>query len=500
MGGDAIAAQRCPLEGWAFQRRTGQGPALERTEAMTTTMNRMHQSLPYSRSMRALLRREAGVIVGMDEERAAQLGEMAGLPSLAESLAAWVDRISRDLPEDYAVPMGRVLLAPNGEYMPFAARTNTEEAHGRPAGYFHSSPNITLPATYRVFGNVLREHCTVARNVARNLILLPTWFTGPGHRALTMRMPAPSGGLYDSPRAAAYNAFLDTAKAGDEERMRSVRSISGEEQAPTTIVFRTRLLPAHAPTEEIPEPEMKRTVIGAVSPTHCLKDGDDDKLIAALSLAFAGYAGSARASAYRGVEESELRAIFPSLKVHVEEMGDTTWSGYIVARNSESGAKSWSIAAGLYREDDGMSVACEALVKTGRHVGKKVAERMVDVAEAAAELLQKLIAEAAELAGRVAPWSEAETMKKLGAALAGTVAGGDVACATAFEIGRQIETLKDPITIGLLVNALGRVASNTPARGGVRPLEVMLGRMLVKGWDELKAVQADSLDDGSEEE
>ncbi len=221
--------------------------------------------------------------------------------------------------------------------------------------------------------------------------------------------------------------------------------------------------------------------------------------MASLMLAFAGSMDTARASAYRGVDESELRAFFPALKVLPGAIGAETWTGYITARNSESGAKSWSISAGLYRERDGASVACEAIIRTGRHVGSRVDERMVDVAQGAAELLHKLVEKAGELSRREWEGSVESMLVRLQRALRGTALDGDAACGIAWALGEMMQG-SGVVTVGMLIDALGRSAAALELRVESRPIEVMLGRMLVDGWAELKAVDLDGADDGRGEE
>lgn len=426
-----------------------------------------------------------GVIVGVDESRAAQLGALAELPSLAEVLSAWAQRRLDDKCEDYPTDFRELLMRPNGELSPFVS---TEY---RPV-IARENPDA-LPMTYRTFGNLLRHYCRPPRNVARCLVGLPTNADGPNHTGRTARSLVDDDILdeeYDSPRAVAYNAYLDRKKSDDQR----VTTITGEPA--TTVVVRTRLLPAGEQVDGEATQPMRRTIIGAVTPTHCLRNGDDDKLIAALSLAFAGNMETARATAFRGVEESEMRALFPALQVEVPGTGAEKWTGYVTARNSESGAKSWAVSAGLYRSADGASVACEAVVRTGRHVGKKVAERMVEVATGAAELLNDLTERAAELSGRVWVGTTEAFFRKLRQALAGTVAyDPDVCCGIALELGR----LDGPITIGRLMDVLGRIAGGCERRVDARPIEVLLGRLLVEGWTELKAVAVDA-EDGAEEE
>lgn len=424
------------------------------------------------------VRDEHGTIVGLDDTRAAQLGRLSELPALGEVLSAWSTQRQNDECEDYAIDFADLLLAESGAYR--RATTRLDESRGLTV----SMPG-DLPMTYRTFGNVLRHYCASPRNVAQCLIQLPTSATGPGHTRRTMRANfGPVG--FDSPRAVAYNAYLDRKKAVDS----SVARI--DEGAVTEVILRTRLLRVPTIVDGQVVPQTRRTVIGAVTPTHCLQNGDDDKLIAALSLAFAGHTDAGRAIAFRGIEESELRAVFPALEVQIPGAGSSKWCGYVTARNSESGKKSWSISAGLYRTDDGASVACEAIVRTGRHVGVKVAERMVEVSEGARDLLAKLIETASELAGRKWEGTRDEFFKRLRAALAGTpLETGEACMGIAWALGEEIADLNGPITIGLLLNVLGRAAAQFERRVDARPIEVMLGRLLVDGWKEFKAVGTD---------
>lgn len=381
----------------------------------------------------AELRVENGLVVPSDT-RLAQLGRLVELPSLGECLEAWRQRIVDDVCIDYEVPFSNLSLTPAGMI---------------------SKGKGGLPLTYRTFGNILRSWCAPPRNVARVLVELPAHYDQP-----------------HSPRACAFNAYLQRNPNQAEK-----------------IHLRSRLL-------NVPGGEhlQRRTVIAAVSASHSRADGDDLPLISALTFAFSGSMTAARASAWRGIDETEMRSVFPALEVDVPSAGPEKWQGYVVARNSETGAKSWSISAGLYRTTDGATVACEAAVRFGRHSGKKVSERMVEAADGASSLLKLLAERAGELAAKVTPWGEEETLKKIRQALVGTFAHEEDACAA---IALGLGAVDGPMTIGKLMNVLGWVGSQAKSRTEARPLEILLGRVLVHGWRELKAVGAD--EEGGEE-
>lgn len=439
-----------------MDRMTG-GPALSLTRAGAAERHELSH---------APARQEHGVVHTDDDGRAAKLGELAKLPSLGEVLSAWTARIGADQMEDKRVAFNKLRLTPTG---------------------LLSSGKAGLPMTYRIFGHLIRGWCSPPRNVAQCLIRLriaelPRIGGGPAPESST---------LLHSPRSCAYNDYLGQRN----ERERSRLALTGEnDEAAERVTIRTRVLRTALETPE-GEPQRyleRRTVIGAVTDTHSGPSGDDAALIAALSIAFAGSSSTARAQAYRGIEESELRAVFPALEVEIPSTGNAEkWTAYLTARNSETGAKSWSISAGLYRTTDGATVACEAVQRAGRHVGERVAERMVEVANGAADLLRKLTETAAELAAKETPWSEDETLKKLRAAVAGTVLSeGDALCGLAWALGETVQRGK--ITVGAIMNALGRVAAECQTRAQAKPLEILAGRVLVDGWDELKAVATES--------
>lgn len=421
-------------------------------------------------------RQEHGVVQTDDDSRAAKLGELAKLPSLGEVLSAWTARIAADQMEDKRVPFYKLRLTPTG---------------------LLSSGKAGLPMTYRIFGHLIRGWCSPPRNVAQCLIRLriaelPTQSTPTGQ--LPQSTPTgqlPTDGVLHSPLACAYNDYL--GQRNDRERAR-LRLTSEDDSAAERVTIRTRVIRTALETPE-GEPQRyteRRTVIGAVTDTHSGPSGDDAAMITALSVAFAGSSATARAQAYRGIEESELRAVFPAFEVEIPSTGGSEkWTAYLTARNSETGAKSWSISAGLYRTADGATVACEAVQRSGRHVGSRVAERMVEVAEGAATLLRKLTETAAELAAKETPWSEDETLKKLRAAVQGTVlAEGEALCGLAWQLGETVQ--RGRITVGAIMNALGRVAAECETRAQAKPLEILAGRVLVEGWDELKAVATES--------
>lgn len=447
-------------------------------QSMTTAILNERKALTQSGT-----RVENGVVLTSDEIRSAELGRLQELPSLGEAMRAWMEAIAASAPEDYAVDFRSVLMMADGRLHVGRPDKLLVDALMTNCGPDHEKPH---PLTYRTFGNLLRHFCSPPKNVAKNMIDLPTIDMPHQHTGRTWRRENDPS---DSPRAHAYNAILDKRKRHDE----TVTRLTGEPA--TTVIFRTRLLPRFE-SRFAKDTERIRTIIGVVSPNHCLRDGDDDKLIAALTIAFAGQLEGARGVAFRGVDESELRAVFPTLEVEVPDAGPEKWHGYVTARNSESGAKSWTISAGLYRTADGASVACEAVVRTGRHVGKKVAERMVEVAQGASELLGQLAAKAAELSGRISPWKPEELLKRLRAALAGTFAHDpDICCGIAFELGRRTADLEEPVTIGTLIGVLGQLAGAATFRRDARPIEVMLGRMMVDGWQELKAVAVETTDE-----
>jgi hypothetical protein len=445
--------------------------------------------------LEARARFENGVVYGEDEQRAAELGKLHELPSLADALGAWMRQISSEHCEDYAVNFRDVLLAPDGRLDMGEPNLDLAHAHGSD---MLNGQTRRLPMTYRSFGSLLRDYTSPERNVARNFIRLPRAQDPVAHTGRTMRALEANGSQYtdgahvpamvDSPRAIAFNAMLDERKRSDQR----VTSITGE-SVQTTVIFRSRLF--NRRDENGALVSSPRTIFGVVSPTHSLRDGDDDKLIAALSLAFAGHLSTARGAAYRGVEESELRAVFPALEVSIPGTGTERWSGYITARNSESGAKSWSISGGLYRQADGASVACEAVVRTGRHVGSKVAERMVEVAEGAAALLKTLVEKAGELAGRAWEGTDAQLLRKLREALSGTAIGdADTLCGIAWGLGAGLASgIGEVITLGTIINLLGGMAGALPRRVDARPIEVMLGRTLVSGWSEFKSAATEEV-------
>lgn len=412
-------------------------------------------------------RQEHGVVHADDDGRAAKLGELAKLPSLGEVLSAWTARIAADQMEDKRVPFRKLRLTPTG---------------------LLSSGKAGLPMTYRIFGHLIRGWCSPPRNVAQCLIRLRT---AALPTSSTPSSELPTVATLHSPRACAYNDYLD--QRNERERAR-LNLVGDTDEAAERVTIRTRVLRTAIETPE-GQPQRyleRRTVIGAVTDTHSGPCGDDAAMIAALSIAFAGASSTARASAFRGIEESEIRAVFPALEVTIPATGGSEkWTAYLTARNSETGAKSWSISAGLYRTTDGATVACEAVQRAGRHVGERVAERMVEVANGAAELLTKLTETAGELAAKETPWSEDETLRKLKAAVAGTVlADPNACCGLAWQLGETVQRGK--ITVGAIMNALGRVAAECETRAQAKPLEILAGRVLVEGWEELKAVASES--------
>lgn len=307
-------------------------------------------------------------------------------------------------------------------------------------------PGEGLPMTYRAFGTLLRQWTKPPPNVARVL----SW--------LTVNPPPAK----HSPRSCAYNDYLRRNKSD------------------ASVMLRTRLI------------AQKRVVIAAVSKTHSLEHGDDRALIGALTMAFTGHAKEARASAYRGIEVSEIRVVFPTMEVEVPGTGSERWAGYITARNSEVCTSSWNISAGLYRRTDGASVACEAIGRRGRHSGTKVGAKMVDAAESAADMLRMLMQQAAKLASVPAPWEMAETLRRVKAACEGTPA------ATEENTKIITDTIQRSILgafrVGQLIEVLGRIAAHSERRNDSLALEILMGRLLMNGWSSLHAVEIEGVE------
>lgn len=342
------------------------------------------------------------IIHPKNDERDARLGRAMALPSLDETLNAWLAARHADQPMDWPAKLADVRMTGDGRI-----------SRGRKG----------IRSTYRAFGTLVRNWSGQrVRNMAAVLAALPV--ATPEEQAAAEVLAKDA----HSPRACAVNAFLRSGTQGD------------------TVIFRTRLI------------DGVRTFVAPVTETHAREDSDDPVMIDALRAGFMKSLGVARASFYRGIDSSECRIVFPNMTV---EAGRSTWSGYVTATNSETSARSWAVSAGLYRNHDGATLAVEATGKTGRHVGKAMV-RMVEATETASALLRDLMRHAAEWMTRRCPWTEEAMIKRLGAALVKARATEDAIASIAMalaERGTELPQVIDAIATAAAGERAGRGAA-----------------------------------------
>ncbi len=382
---------------------------------------------------------EEAVLMPEDGAREASIGKVAELPPLADALAAWERQIAAEKPTDAPTKFKALNLKANGKL---------------------SRGNGGLPMTYRVFGEILRSYCSPPRNVARCLVRLSTSQGSPDAEAAY------------SPRSAAYNDYLaQGAKANAEE----------------TVVLRMRNLPSGD--------TRKTTVVGAVTPTHSGALSDDPVFIAAMKAGFASHELSAiRAKFFRGIEVSELRAVVPA--VRVEMAPGEFWSGYLVVRNSEVGAASWSVSAGLIKEMDevtkeaaqrlgfeGATLSMEAHAARGIHSGKKVGERVEGALIDAKALLATLTDTAGSLAAKTSTKSVEFVVNRLASAIRKVGAGEDLTDTLLAGAALLTPANGKAFTSNEVITYLGQAMVKLSRRGMSYPLERLAGRVLLHGID-----------------
>lgn len=383
------------------------------------------------------------VIFPEDGKREASIGATALLPTLEDALHQWAAQIEVEAPVDAETPFGKLSLKPTGRL---------------------SRGNGGMRMTYRVFGQILRSYTAPPRNAARVLHTLPVAEEGATH----------------SPRACAYNAYLQRGLPSNADK---------------PVVLRVRSLSGVVQDQRVP------VIVGAVSTSHSQEEGDDKVFVAALRTMFSRHSGmldltglqAIRAAVYRGIEVSELRAVVPAMRV--EMAPGEWWSGYMTVRNSEVGAASWSVAVGLVREMDeatkeaaqrlgfeGATLTVEASEHKGHHAGRRVGMRVAEALREGQAKLAELVADAAKLASKVGWKDTAWVVNRLRSVLAGVVSGDTLDDALGALAIASVQWEAHPSTHEV-VTFLGRAMATFPRRGQTYPLERLAGRVLLHGVD-----------------
>jgi hypothetical protein len=408
-------------------------------------------------------KQDEAVIYPEDSAREAAIGKVAALPPLADELTRWEAQIKAEKPGDMTPLLGELRL----------------RASGRLA---RSANGGARPLTYRVFGEILRGYTAPPRNVARCLVRLRTSQGSADAEALS------------SPRSVAYNDYL--AQASEKAK--------GE-----TVVLRTRdLLTGTKDANDTPL--RQTTVVGAVTPTHSGVFSDDPVFIAAVRAGFTSHELSAiRARYFRGIEVSELRAVVPAMRV--EMAPGEFWSGYLVLRNSEVGAASWSVSAGLTKEMDeqtkdaaqrlgfeGATLSVEAHAARGIHSGKKVGERIEAALTDAKALLETLTGTAGALAAKTTTKPTEWVTNRLASAVRRLGLGEEMT--DQLLAGAALLTpAGERFTTNEVVTYLGQAMTRLSRRGQSYPLERLAGRVLLNGIDNALERLAEYSDVSAEE-
>lgn len=354
-----------------------------------------------------------------DTRRSAFLGgkltRFLQLPTLRQLLARWQEQIDREYLPDFTCPLSRLRLTGRG-----ALTAKVEDKGGR-------------RMTYRTFATLLRTRgrrgaqgsFKLARNVAENVHSLSTLDLG------------------DSPQSIAYNDFLQRGNAIVKETGKGARD--------EAVVIRSRQYDAPV-------------IVAAVTQTHSTGEGDDRVFVSALETALAGWLDTARGHVYRGLDVSELRLVLPSTVM----LDGSVWRGYVGVLNSETGAKAWSVSAGLYREQDGVSLSVAVEAAGGRHVGH-VLPRIVSALEAAQALVADLEQRAA---GMVEEYATAHQLRVLRAA-----------CLEAGASEATWETESKGVrTKAEALSCLARLARGATTRTQGQTWERLAGNLLLHSW------------------
>lgn len=372
------------------------------------------------------------VVYPTDAAREAKMGRIATLPTLQEALEKWTTQAVNEAPTDFATPFGALKLTATGRL---------------------SRGNGGMRLTYRVFGALLRAYCAAPRNIARCLVELPAAIDD---KAAT------------SPRSVAVNAYY----AGGAQMNQDAK-----------CVIRTRLLNG------------ARTAVGAVSPTHSLTAGDDLVFIRALREYFsAAERNDMRATIYRGIEISELRVVIPAMRVEVAP--GEWWSGYIVVRNSEIGAASWSISAGLIREMDaatkdaaqrlgfeGATLTVQTASKGGAHHGTKVAQRANEALQGVHKMLATLREGAAERALKTAKHDRLWIRERLERVVKDAGLTEEVETAQLDALLASSGEWSHQVTASSVIRTLAQLSTQVTRRSQQLPIERLMGRVLMEGVD-----------------
>jgi len=381
-----------------------------------------------------------------DGRREADIGATLRMPLLKNALFDWEQQIKHDFPIDVAVQLRNIRMAPDG------LLTSNEGA------LVYADSEQKHPMTYRVFGNLLRKYCAPPRNVARCLQRLSI-------SALSM----------SSPRALAFNDYFRQAVelgAGNEE-----------------VILRLRTL-------QIAPMQVAKVVVGAVTPHHSLKEGDDQVFIEAIRDQFDGHLEEVRARVFRGVEVSELRAVLPALRV--EMAPGEWWSGYLVVRNSEVGASSWSVHVGLRKELAGevadaamrlgsgsansATLSFETNSRVGVHTGKRIRNRISDALSEGKSMLRMLMTETRRLGADQS--AQTDDWVRLRLATAVNSLGASQELSERLVAGAIFLTPENgTFTAREVVAFLGDAMNQLKYRSQSYPLERLAGRVLLNGVD-----------------
>lgn len=387
------------------------------------------------------------VVIPEDGAREAAMGEVAKLPVLGKALLDWANQIRIERPADLPTVFEALKMQPNG---------------------LISRGGGSMRMTYRVFGGLLRDYCAPPRNVARCLHRLTA--------APLAGSEAPEAPKHHSPRSLAYNDYLKQGAATEAKK---------------TVYLRTRELPYDGANGR-----RENVIVGQVTPTHSRTGSDDVVFIEKLHEAFPEELLAMRASHYRGIEVSELRAVIPDMRV--EMAPGEWWSGYLTVRNSEVGAASWSVSAGLYKELDketvdaarrlgfeGATLSIEANERIGVHSGKKVAERVTEALSSAKALLGTLTERASKLAGRDSIKEAGWIVGRLATALKRVGGGDDLQDQLLGALAMQALVWEKQYAVMSheVVTFLGQVMTRLTRRGQTYPLERLAGRVLMHGVD-----------------
>ena len=397
-----------------------QAPNVLRSTAMTATATPMGIAVDAKLSgfQAVPTRLEAGQVVEL-EAMTRRLPYLLDLPFLNQGLEALVEQVRQEDPRDYKVLLRELAMLPNGHL---------------------TRGNSAVAWTYHGLAQLLSGFCDAPRNVTQNVVHL--------------RTNSDPNAIW-SARAVAFDDIVSQASETRTE----------------PLTFRT--IQAHG----------RRALRSVVSSTrHSLEYGDDLVLVGAIRAALGDKINSVKASVRRWTDCTRIDIVLPEVSLQVGS-GERYFATLHLV-NSETGSKSWGVSGGLWSTKTGASIlgsTGEGSSASGRHVGHRVADRMInEVVEAVGgvrDLADTFLKTYVQILPIAFPTQElvlGRTARRFSLTQAITDA---VAKAWAGDV-------QDADNLGGLVKALSCTALDQTA-DAAEPIDQVVTALVAKGWEAL---------------